>query len=239
MKPKLLVSVRNLAEAEVALDGGADIIDVKEPNNGSLGRAAMSTINAIVDRLSGRTEISAALGELDELTQQMPLGPQLSFAKIGLSNCGNDAHWPNRLEEAWRLVTPTVARVAVAYADWQHANAPQPSDVISVGKQLQCSHFLLDTYRKTNALLDLVPPESLDRWFDHARNIGLQLVVAGSLREEDFTRIVQRWSPDVLAVRGAACAAGRNSEVSQRHVRRLRCAIDRAHDSQSSIQQSS
>ena len=35
----LLVSVRDAAEAELALAGGADVIDVKEPNRGSLGAA--------------------------------------------------------------------------------------------------------------------------------------------------------------------------------------------------------
>ena len=36
---KLLVSVRSKAEALAALAGGATIVDVKEPKNGSLGRA--------------------------------------------------------------------------------------------------------------------------------------------------------------------------------------------------------
>ena len=39
MMAKLLVSVRSADEAEVALEGGADIIDVKEPLHGSLGWA--------------------------------------------------------------------------------------------------------------------------------------------------------------------------------------------------------
>ena len=37
--PGLLVSVRSGAEAEAALAGGADLIDVKEPTRGALGRA--------------------------------------------------------------------------------------------------------------------------------------------------------------------------------------------------------
>ena len=38
-RSRLLVSVRSAAEAEIALHGGADLIDVKEPTRGSLGRA--------------------------------------------------------------------------------------------------------------------------------------------------------------------------------------------------------
>ena len=36
--PQLLVSVRNATEAAAAVLGGADILDVKEPANGPLGR---------------------------------------------------------------------------------------------------------------------------------------------------------------------------------------------------------
>src|SRR5207244_7336185 len=35
----LLVSVRSAAEAETALAGGADVVDVKEPRRGALGPA--------------------------------------------------------------------------------------------------------------------------------------------------------------------------------------------------------
>jgi uncharacterized protein (UPF0264 family) len=40
----LLVSVRDAAEAADALAGGADLIDVKEPNAGSLGAAGHPTL---------------------------------------------------------------------------------------------------------------------------------------------------------------------------------------------------
>ena len=43
--PGLLVSVRSAAEALAALAGGADVIDVKEPNQGSLGAADDDTIS--------------------------------------------------------------------------------------------------------------------------------------------------------------------------------------------------
>ena len=47
--PQLLVSVRDLGEAAAALAGGADLIDVKEPIRGPLGRADEATIRGIVD----------------------------------------------------------------------------------------------------------------------------------------------------------------------------------------------
>ena len=65
--PGLLVSVRSAAEALAALAGGADVIDVKEPNQGSLGAADDDTISAVVRAVAGRAPVSAALGELVDL----------------------------------------------------------------------------------------------------------------------------------------------------------------------------
>ena len=45
--PKLLVSVRTIEEARAALAGGADIIDIKEPTRGSLGRADEAVLTSI------------------------------------------------------------------------------------------------------------------------------------------------------------------------------------------------
>ena len=51
VRPRLLVSVRNADEARSALLGGADIIDVKEPLNGSLGRASAAVTQQIAKTL--------------------------------------------------------------------------------------------------------------------------------------------------------------------------------------------
>ena len=50
---RLLVSVRSAAEARTALAGGADVIDVKEPAHGSLGRASTEVIREVIDAVAG------------------------------------------------------------------------------------------------------------------------------------------------------------------------------------------
>ncbi len=94
MTIRLLVSVRNSREAVIAADGGADIIDVKEPGFGSLGFAGASTIREVVDAVANRLPVSAALGEcLDWSTGNKAIdalrfdGVQhaLSFVKLGLA----------------------------------------------------------------------------------------------------------------------------------------------------------
>ena len=69
-RPELLVSVRNLAEAQAAVAGGCDRLDVKEPLRGPLGRADADTI-AQVARFAALSKnpanpipCSVALGEI-------------------------------------------------------------------------------------------------------------------------------------------------------------------------------
>ena len=69
---RLLVSVRSIAEARLARDGGADFIDLKEPRDGALGGLPAPTISAIVEALdddarahgTARLPISATIGDL-------------------------------------------------------------------------------------------------------------------------------------------------------------------------------
>src|SRR4051812_49007094 len=70
--PKLLVSVRNVSEAQAAVGGGCDLLDVKEPARGPLGMADRRVIAEVAQFAAGAQtdrplECSVALGEVDEL----------------------------------------------------------------------------------------------------------------------------------------------------------------------------
>src|SRR5262249_26387315 len=69
----LLVRVRSGTEGEAARHGGADLIDVKEPRRGPLGRAEREVIADVVRCVAGQRPVSAALGELAELGDLAPL----------------------------------------------------------------------------------------------------------------------------------------------------------------------
>src|SRR5262245_44632800 len=83
-RPGLLVSVRSAEEAEAALAGSADLIDVKEPSRGSLGRADEATIAAVMRAVGGRRPVSAALGELRDDPSPCSI-PGLTYVKWGLA----------------------------------------------------------------------------------------------------------------------------------------------------------
>ena len=100
---QLLVSVRSVAEADTALAGCADVIDIKEPARGALGRADDAVIHAVAEHVAERKPVSAALGELCDEPRMPSSFPGL--LKIGLAECATLSAWRERLRE-WSPLAP-------------------------------------------------------------------------------------------------------------------------------------
>ena len=88
----LLVSVRSAIEARLAYQGGADIIDVKEPHLGSLGAATPSVWHEVYETVNQRVPVSIALGELCD-DHAAPPTHRFAFAKMGLADCQHRMGW--------------------------------------------------------------------------------------------------------------------------------------------------
>jgi uncharacterized protein (UPF0264 family) len=234
--PGLLVSVRSAAEALAALSGGADVIDVKEPNLGSLGAADDDTISAVVRAVNGRAPVSAALGELVDLialsdgTNAQTLVDGVSLFKIGLAGCRALDDWPDRWQHAIDSLVSTSSTgsaqtVAVVYADWHAAQSPSPHEVLSAAIQRRCPVLLIDTWDKSaGTLFDHWPAGELECYITEVRSHNLSVVLAGSLTGPNIT-LASRLVPDLVAVRTAACEGGRTGRVSERKVRELKNVI--------------
>ncbi len=210
MTPSLLVSVRSAVEARAALAGGADLIDIKEPSLGSLGRAHDAVIAAVIDAVSGRRPVSAALGELaDHQGEVSP--PGLWYIKWGLAGCPAD--WRARLGQALSRPAPPQV-VLAAYADWQCARAPSPDAVLELASAHPSSVLLLDTCCKDASaslgrrptLLDWLPVAWIEDLCRRCRAAGVRIALAGSLGIPEITAL-RMACPDWFAVRGAVCTA--------------------------------
>jgi (5-formylfuran-3-yl)methyl phosphate synthase len=234
--PGLLVSVRSLDEAGAAVEGGADITDVKEPLRGPLGRADASVVAGVIRYVAGRCPVSAALGELlDADSGTIPEG--LAFVKWGLAGCRGLCSWRHRL--AARLATrrpplpwggfqnrPT--GVIAAYADWEQAGAPPVNDVAEFARLWTGTVFLLDTFRKEPlqankrpTLLDWLSVAEITRLCRLLQPAGVRVALAGSLEAEQI-QALQQAQPDWFAVRGAVCDRGhRQNTIRAERVRDL------------------
>ena len=61
---RLLVSVVDANEARVAVDAGVDIVDVKNPAEGSLGAPCPGVIGRVREVVPPERPVSAAIGDL-------------------------------------------------------------------------------------------------------------------------------------------------------------------------------
>jgi uncharacterized protein (UPF0264 family) len=183
---KLLVSVRDAAEAAAALEGGADWIDLKEPSRGALGPVDPDIARQAVALAAGRAPISAAAGELLD----WPASPARTLLrvdgidrlKLGLSLC-LDRDW----RAAWLSAQREIAGagkelVAVIYADDAAAQSPATVEIAALAREARCQWLLIDTFDKqSETLLSYVGAAELAELFDLARQGGMMTAAAGRL----------------------------------------------------------
>jgi uncharacterized protein (UPF0264 family) len=219
----LLISVRSAAEALIALAGGADLIDVKEPSLGSLGRANEETLQAVLD-VAGDKPISAALGELREwpVGELPPFTERLAHVKWGLARCPDD--WREQFARLRQGVEvgSSCRVVLTAYADWRRASSPALADVAHFAIATRTSVLLIDTWQKDGTtLLDWVSVSDLDELVRTAHGGQVQVALGGSLGVREIEKLATV-RPEWFAVRGAACALHRRQdELDALRVQRL------------------
>ena len=95
--PRLLVSIRDLTEAQIALAAGVDILDVKEPSQGSLGMASQEMIEAVVETARATNPdvpVSVACGEVRdwEMASAATLAG-VDYLKLGFAGLRGRPAW--------------------------------------------------------------------------------------------------------------------------------------------------
>ena len=251
---KLLVSVRNVSEADAAIAGGADIIDVKEPARGSLGMADAETISDIARSVrstsitacgsphsnplpkgEGATccPASAALGEAREWLDgehSATIPGNLAYTKLGLAGLASRDDWKSEWMAARHRVEEgsefTARWIAVAYVDWQSAESPPPQEVIDAARDTDWVGVLFDTEpQEGRSLLEWLTLPKLTRLIATIQEAGMLAALAGGLQRED-AEVLAGTGADVLAIRTAACEDGRNGTVTESAVQNFRAAMD-------------
>jgi uncharacterized protein (UPF0264 family) len=221
----LLVSVRNADEARVALASGADVIDVKEPNRGSLGAADAEVVAAVAAAVGERAPISVAVGELLEGRCLATGTAGITYAKLGLAGCRSRDSWPARWRASIQQWPAGVRPVAVVYADWDLADSPLPEDVLAEAVTVGCPALLIDTWDKSRGtLFEHWPPHDVAQFCSRVRAAGITVVLAGSLHGESLQTAVS-YRPDLIAVRGAVCEGRRTGTISAARVRTVLAAL--------------
>lgn len=232
--PRLLVSVRNVTEARAAMAGSADVIDVKEPTAGALGRATSSDMQDIagVVATSPASPCSVALGELLELqsaSDPVVIPDTVRWVKVGLSQCADQPQWRQIWADVRRRLNRNVDWIAVAYADAEAARAPSLHAVLDAAVSSGCAGLLVDTFTKSvGSLLDYYALDQLHDLITSAQQAGLMVALAGRVQMPDLPAIVGL-RPDLIAVRSAVCRnSDRLAAVDADAVRAFRQAMHHA-----------
>jgi uncharacterized protein (UPF0264 family) len=149
---RLLVSVRDAVEAAAAVDGGAEIVDAKEPAAGSLGAVAPAVLAAIRKVVPSRLEVSAALGDVaDEAGVERALGEvrvSLAYVKLGFLGVADRGRVKSLLERGVNRTASLPGRprlIAVAYADWRETGGLPPAELAELVTESGASGLLVDT----------------------------------------------------------------------------------------------
>lgn len=226
MSPRLLISVRDVIEARVALAAGADLIDLKEPDAGALGAVDSRVARDIVKAIAGCRTTSATVGDLPAdaaiLAQaaRRTASTGVDYVKIGFMPapradvCGVIC--------ALAPVAVKVPLIAVLFAD-----AMPEGDAVTAASSAGFAGVMLDTAVKgVGRLLDHVDVFGLGEFIASAKGNGLICGLAGSLRREDTSHLATL-APDYLGFRGAACIESRRGgELDAGRVALLRQTLD-------------
>jgi len=236
---KLLISPKNEKEAAEAIAGGADIIDVKNPEEGPLGANFPWMIRQIKQVTPANIEVSCTLGEAPNLPGSMALA-SLGAATTGVNYIKAGLYGLKTPEEAVYLIrnvtkaakdyNPSIKVVVSGYADADRVSAVEPLLVPKIAHEAQADIAMLDTAIKDGKnLFSFLTKPQLQRFINEAHGYGLKAALAGSLQKEDLP-VVYALGADVVGLRGAACTLGDrvNGRIIREKVRELAEVVKRA-----------
>ena len=212
---RLLASVRSVEEALQAVAGGADIIDLKEPSQGALGRLPDATIRAVLAAVRGEAvgearPVSATIGD------QM-LEPEAVIASVrAMAANGADivkfgifpGDAPATIQALAAPAQEGIRLVAVLFGD----RAPD-FGLIPLCARSGFLGVMLDTAdKKAGPLTRCQSLETLAGFVAEARRHGLLTGLAGSLTEADIPDLLAL-APDYLGFRSALTIGARDAPL--------------------------
>jgi len=228
----LLISPKNVEEALAAVRGGADILDIKNPSEGSLGANFPWVIAEVRRAVPLSVPISAAIGDFPDLPGSAALAAfgalkaGANIVKIGLKGPKDEKSAIYLVRQVVRAVkgADALAKVAVcAYGDFRRAETIDPRLLPRIASEAGADVAMLDTAIKDGKpLTDFLQAEELGDFIEKVHFRGLSVALAGSLGLREL-RMLKKLKPDIVGVRGAACEDGnRQKGISVGRVRMVK-----------------
>jgi (5-formylfuran-3-yl)methyl phosphate synthase len=229
----LLISPVSTQEAREAIAGGADIIDVKNPREGSLGANFPWVIKSIREITPKTVQVSATLGDVPYKPGTVALaavGAVVSganYIKVGLYGTKNYQEAMEVMENVVKAVSEfdhDAVVVASGYADAHRVGAVNPMEVPKIAADSGADLAMVDTAVKDGkTLFDFMDENAIAKFTGEIHSYGLKSALAGSIKEEQLPILVNLGC-DVVGVRGAACVGGNRDtgSITRDRVARLK-----------------
>jgi (5-formylfuran-3-yl)methyl phosphate synthase len=233
---RLLVSVTDASEARVAVEGDVDIVDVKNPAEGSLGAPGPRVIEQVREVVPLERPVSAAIGDLPNLPGTAALAALgaarcgAAYVKVGLWGTSTTEEAVAVLRAVRDALDGGATVIAAAYADAERVSGGPlpPRAVVAAARQAGAGGCLLDTAVKDGrGLFEWLTPQVLEALVAEGHAAGLEMALAGALRAEDLAA-VRATGADIVGVRSAACRDGRRTApLDAERIGRLRAECQR------------
>jgi uncharacterized protein (UPF0264 family) len=214
---KLLVSPIDEQEALEAVAGGADIIDVKNPKEGTLGASFPWVIKRVREVTPKQLDVSCTLGDLPNLPGSVALAAlgaaslgvnYIKCSLMGLRSSQESVYLLKMVVKAAKGCNPSVKIAAAGFADAERVGSVKPLLVPKIAHQSGVDVVMLDTAIKDGrSLLAFLKTDQLKSFVDESHSYGLTAALAGSIRIEDLSGLCAL-DADIVGVRGAACTSG-------------------------------
>lgn len=219
---QLLISVTSIAEAQMALENGADIIDLKDPSAGALGALPLDLIESIVNFVRKQNRLSSAtIGDLpmqpDLLAKQVAelTKTSVDYIKIGFFEAGD---YQPCLDGLKCTTQAGVKLIAVLFAEYAY-----PSNIIEAIKNAGFIGIMLDTAKKNGlTLMDYYSDEQRAIFARQVLKCGLSLGLAGSLKVRHVV-IAKKINPTYMGFRGGVCDENKRAlDLNKAKIRAIR-----------------
>lgn len=205
---QLLISVTSVEEAQIALENGADIIDLKDPSAGALGALPIEQIKLIVAFVNAKTVAnkkltSATIGDLamepELLLEHVAkvAATEVDIIKIGFFETDDYQPCLNALQS----ITQAGSKLMAVF----FAENTYPESLVEAIKHAGFIGVMLDTAIKNGrTLMDYYSEEQRKTFAQKVFKNRLQFGLAGSLKLQHIAKM-KEISPTYIGFRGGVC----------------------------------
>jgi len=210
----LMVSVQNLAEANEAVAGGADIVDVKNLREMMVGSNFPPVIREVRSAFPKQIHVSVTLGVVPNQAGTVSMAVYAAAAlgatsvKVGFVESDYETALRILRESRRALEGFDTKLIAATFADSHLYHGIDPALVVRLGRESRSDGILIDTLVKDGRnLFDFVGERVLKELVLDAKDAGMSTALSGALKVANLDTLV-RINPDIVGVRGAVCARG-------------------------------